>query len=257
LTDLNGKVALVLGGTRGIGRAISEALGAAGASVVVAGRSLATADAVARDMTAAGGSARGIAIDLTEIQPTRQAIDGLVEEVGAIDVLVANAGINPHFARAEELSVEAWDEVFAVNLRGTFFAIQAAGRSMLRAGRGSVVSISSVTAAIGTARGLPYTATKGGMDAMTRTLAVEWAARGVRVNAVAPGYVETDLTAGLRGHDSLSRSIVGSVPLGRFGVPAEIAGLVVYLASDASSYVTGQTYCVDGGMTVARSGCLP
>jgi 3-oxoacyl-[acyl-carrier protein] reductase len=242
---------VVLGGTRGIGRAIAQALAAEAATVVLSGRDGVRADGVAEDIRRDGGSAESVAIDLTDLEGTRATLDGIVARLGHLDVLVANAGVNPWFTRAEELTAEAWDEGFAVNLRGTFFAIQAAGRHMLRQGSGTIVSVSSATVAVGTPRGLPYTATKGGLDAMTRGLAVEWADRGVRVNGIAPGYVETDLTEGLRNHDSLARSILDKVPLRRFATVEEIAGLVVYLASDEASYVIGQTYYVDGGMAVA------
>jgi 3-oxoacyl-[acyl-carrier protein] reductase len=135
----------------------------------------------------------------------------------------------------------------SVNLRGLFFAVQAAGRRMLEQGLGSIVAVSSVTAQVGILRGLPYVASKGGIDSMTRTLAVEWADQGVRVNGVAPGYVETDITEGMRKNQSLSRMVTDNTPLGRFAKPEEIAGMIVYLVSDESSYVTGQTFVVDGG----------
>lgn len=243
-------VAVVIGGTRGIGQAICRHLAALGHHVVVTGRDLDRAAEVARHIEQDGGIAASGRVDIADRNGTRAAIDAVEAEVGPIGALVVNAGINPEYTRAERLTPEAWDDLMAVNLRGAFFAIQAAAVHMLARERGSIVSISSATVALGVPRGMPYVASKGGMDAMTRTLAVEWADRGVRVNGVAPGYIATDLTAGLRANEGLSSAIEGHVPLGRYGEPDEIAGLVGFLASDAASYITGQTYIADGGWSL-------
>ncbi len=247
-----GKIALVVGGTRGIGRAAALSLAAAGATVVPTGRALDGARQVASEIAKLGAESMPLAFDVMDLGASVAAVDDVVRNFGGIDVLVANAGVSPYWKRAEELTPAMWDEVMAVNLRGMFFCMQAAGRHMLERGHGSIIAISSVTASVGVVRGLPYTATKGGLDAVVRSLAVEWADRNVRVNGVAPGYVATDLTQGMRDNAGLTKPLLETIPLGRFAEPEEVAGMITYLASDASSYVTGQTFVVDGGFATGK-----
>ncbi|MBX9647033.1 MAG: SDR family oxidoreductase [Xanthobacteraceae bacterium] len=251
MANCKGKVALVVGGTRGIGRASALELAAAGATVIPAGRLIEGAEAVAAEARVFGVEAFGLSLDVGDPSASRRAVDEVVSRCGKLDILIANAGISPYWDRAENITPEMWDEVMNVNLRGAFFAVQAAGRQMLKQKSGSIVSISSVTAVFGVSRGLPYVATKGGMDSMTRSLAVEWAPY-VRVNGVAPGFVATDMTHGMQQNEGLKQSVIDMGLLGRLAEPEEIAPTVVLLASDAGSFITGQTFIVDGGMAAGR-----
>lgn len=249
--DLSGRVCVVTGGGRGVGSSISRCLAAAGAEVVLTGRTMATLEATASGIAATGGKAHPMAADVS-VEADVIALAAEVEcRFGAPHVLVNNAGVNAVYKPLDTITLAEWNEIIGINLTGVFLATREFGRTMLAAGRGSVINITSIAGHVGLARTGPYCASKGGVELFTKSVAIDWAKKGVRVNAVAPAYVETDLTSGLRQHPVLAERLTGRTPMGRFAAPDEICGAVLFLASDASSYVTGQSIGVDGGWTAA------
>ncbi len=248
--DLDGRVAVVTGGGRGIGKAIALELAAAGAAVVPTARTTAEIDAVAEEIGASSGTAMAADADVTDPDAVSAVIDRTEAEFGGIDIVVNNAGFNPDDAlgRPEEISTESLENVLEVNLSGAFEVTTAAAESLLESDGGSVINIASVGGLVGLPRQHPYVASKHGLVGLTKSMALDWAPE-VRVNAVAPGYVSTDLTEELESNDELRRSILDRTPLERFASPEEIAGPVVFLASDAASYVTGECLAADGGWT--------
>jgi len=249
LSDLSGRVAVVTGGGRGIGRAIALGLAAAGATVVPAARTESEVEAVAEAARELGVEARGIAADVTDDADVEALVAETVDAYGSLDVLVNNAGFNPDGALGDPADIEAGavDDVLDVNLRGAFRTLRAAGPH-LREAEGCVVNVASVAGEVGLPRQHPYVASKHGLVGLTKSAAIDWAP-AVRVNAVAPGYVATDLTEALRENERLRESIRDRTPLDRFADPMEVAGPVVFLASDAASFVTGETLAADGGWT--------
>jgi NAD(P)-dependent dehydrogenase (short-subunit alcohol dehydrogenase family) len=252
--DLAGRVALVTGAARGIGKAIAEALAAAGATVELSDLDGDAAAAAATAIGASGvaGAVHPHAVDVASPAALRAWIDAVLERSPRIDVLVNNAGIQLNRA-ALDLSDDDWSKVLAVDLDGAFTCCREAGRVMVAQGSGAIVSISSVAERFGMPRRIPYGVSKAGISALTRGLAAEWAPHGVRVNAVAPGYVETDLVryALQQGHID-AEAVRAKIPMGRLAAPSEIAAATLFLVSDASSYVTGHTLFVDGGYAASK-----
>ena len=240
----DGKIAIVTGASRGIGRGIALALAEAGATVVCAARDLAKLESVVAEITAAGGKAQAHGVDVA----SRESIDALVSDTLAahsrIDVLVNNAGITRDNLLLRMKAAE-WDDVIATNLTSVFAATQAVMKPMLKQRAGSIINIGSIVGLTGNAGQANYAAAKAGVIGFSKSVAREVASRGIRVNVITPGFIDTDMTQAMP--EAAKQAMLATVPLGRTGSPADIAALVVYLASDASAYVTGQTISVDGG----------
>ncbi len=249
LFDLAGKVALVTGGSRGLGLEMAAGLGTAGAAVTITARRDQWLKPAEKELRAHGIDCLAVVCDVSNPADVHAAVQTVVERYGRLDILVNNAGIS-WGAPAEALPLDKWNDVLATNATGCFLMAQAAGREMIRRGGGSIINIASVAGLVGTAAEVldaaGYSASKGAVISFTRDLAVKWARHHIRVNAVAPGFFETRMSTSVveRAREEIERL----TPLGRTGRPGELAGVVVFLASAASSYVTGHVLPVDGGM---------
>ncbi len=246
--DLGGKVALVTGASRGIGRVTALALARAGAPVVVNYRSGAeAAGAVVAEIEAAGGRALAVQADVAQSTDVERLVKETTDAFGSLDILVNNAGITRDNLLLR-MKDDEWDAVVDTNLRGAYLLTRAVLRPMMKARWGRIINISSVVGLTGNAGQANYAAAKAGLIGFTKSVAREMASRGVTANAVAPGFIETDMTTALG--DTMRQQILGTIPLGRLGQAEEVAQAVVFLASDAAGYITGQTLAVDGGMTM-------
>jgi NAD(P)-dependent dehydrogenase (short-subunit alcohol dehydrogenase family) len=245
---LDDKTAWVTGAGKGIGRAIAIALSQAGATVAVTARTASDLDRLASERAERGGKMLVLPGSVADSAAVRSMVAQIVDRTGRLDAVINCAGISPHFTRSTDVGDDEWRQVIDVNLQGTFYCCREAGKVMLEQRSGSIVNVSSIHASAGFERIAAYAASKGGVEALTKALAVEWADRGVRVNALAPGYFHTDLSAGLLA-SRWGEQIVRSTPMGRVGGVDELGGAAVFLASEASSFITGTTLTVDGGWT--------
>lgn len=245
--SLDGRVALVTGASRGIGRGLAEALAAAGADVALSSRSADELEANACAIAERTGR-RAIALpaDLTETSAIEATVAAVAERLGRLDILVNNAGVNIRCPSLEYTEAD-WDEVMGINIRSAFFVAQASARAMLRTGGGSIINTASMLTFMGRGTVPAYAASKGGIGQLTKSLAVEWGESGIRVNAIAPGFISTEMTMPLRADQEFSDWVLSRTPMERWGEPGDLAGAAIFLASDASAFVTGHILAVDGG----------
>ncbi|MFN8523691.1 MAG: glucose 1-dehydrogenase [Chloroflexota bacterium] len=242
------RVAVVTGASRGLGRAVAVALAAAGADVAVTARSLDGLRGVVDDVTALGRRAVPVACDVTSWDSVSALAELVADALGVPDVLVNNAGIVVESPLAETDPAE-WQRLMDTNVNGVFYGCRAFGPAMIKRGGGVVINMSSAFGEMGVPGVVGYCASKAAVSQLSRALAVEWARYGVRVNAIAPGYIATDMTASLQADPEVAKHALRIVPQRRFGRPDEIGSLAVYLASDVSAFVTGEVITIDGGMT--------
>ena len=242
--DLTGRVALVTGSTRGIGRAIAETLNECGARVAVVGRHASRAAEAAAQI---GGESRGFACDVADVASVNALVSAVEEAFGSVDILVNNAGVTRDNIMLR-LKDDDWNAVLDANLRGAFATIRATTRGMMKRRWGRIINISSVVGLIGNKGQTNYAASKAGLIGLTKAVAKEFASRNVLANVIAPGFIETEMTAAMTA--DARASLIGQIPLERLGTPKDVAGMVAFLASDHAAYITGQVLVVDGGMVM-------
>lgn len=249
--QLEGKTAIITGASRGIGEAIARAYATEGAQVVLASRKKEGLEPVAASLRESGAETLAVACHAGRPDEISALVETTVQEFGKVDVLVNNAATNPYFGPMMGIEWPAWDKTFDVNVKGYFAATRAITEHLIaRESQGAIVNISSILGLKSAVFQGVYAMTKAAVISMTKTLAVELGPQGIRINAIAPGFIDTKFSAALTSNDQISQMIVERTPLGRIGVPDDISGLAVFLASDAAKFITGATFVADGGLTV-------
>ncbi|GIP26999.1 short-chain dehydrogenase [Paenibacillus sp. J23TS9] len=246
--SIQNKIAIVTGASKGIGYGLAKSLAAAGAIVAVMARSRVSLDQLVEEITEAGGQAKAYELDVRDVKQIGNVFGQVAEDFGRLDIVVNNAGLGEGMPAAD-VTEEYWDEMMDVNLKGVFFCCQAAGRIMLEQGSGKIINVSSQVSIVGIADGVAYCASKGGMNQLTKVLALEWSGRGVCINAVGPTFIYTPGTAERLDTPEFRDEVLARIPAGRIGTIEDVAGAVIYLASPASDLVTGTLLLVDGGWT--------
>ena len=246
---LKGNVVLITGATRGIGKEFAMGFAKEGADVIINGRNLEKAKAVAKEIESLGVRSMAIGADVSLSSDVKRMVDESINSFGRIDILVNNAGVNPFILEAEKIKEEGWDQVLDVNLKGVFLCCQAVGRQMIKQGSGKIINISSTAGILGDQGFLPYCVSKAGVMMLTRVLAYEWSRYNILVNAIAPGVIAGGMNTPVLNKEILVSGLTQNIPLKRFGKPEEILSIVLFLASEDSSYINGTTIVADGGMT--------
>jgi NAD(P)-dependent dehydrogenase (short-subunit alcohol dehydrogenase family) len=247
LFNLAGKTALVTGSSRGLGQAMAIGLAEVGAFVGITSRSMSSLKETSDVISASGGRVEKLVMDVSSPSEAKAEIRAFAEKHNGIDILINNAGYE-EVCPSIDVSEELWDKISDTNLKGSFFCAQEAAKSMILSGRGgSIINVCSLTSYVGVPTAVPYGSSKSGLLGMTRALSAEWAKDGIRVNAVAPGYFRTDLTDTFYQNETWVTSMLEKIPMGEFGNADDLKGSVIFLASDASKYITGQCIAIDGG----------
>lgn len=249
---LKGKVSLITGSTRGLGKEFAIGFAKEGSDMVIHGRSIERAKAVAKEMEGLGVKAIGVSGDVSISGDVERMVEEVIQSFGRIDILVNNAGINPFILEAEKIGEEGWDQVLDVNLKGTFLCCQAVGKRMIGQGGGRIINIASAAGVLGEQGFLPYCVSKAGVIMLTRVLAYEWSRYNILVNAIAPGIVAGGMNTPILKKEPLVTGLASQIPLKRLANPEEIVRIALFLASDDSSYINGTTLLADGGMSGYR-----
>lgn len=243
------KVAIITGGSKGLGQAMALGLGEAGAKVVVSSRTVPLIEQTADEIIKNGGEAIALPVDVSSEQSIELLVSRVMDHYGRIDILINNAGIAP-MKRTVDLDVTDWDEVMNTNLKSAFLLSKAAAKGMIKQKKGKIINIGSVLGAMASNVAMPYCVSKAGLAHMTRTLALEWASSGINVNCIAPGFFETEMTEQQREDDAHLKFLNFKIPFKRLGKPEEIVGAALFLASEASDYMTGSVLYIDGGYNI-------